>query len=217
MNSRGLPFDNPTSQSERTRILEDERRTNTRSAYTGVTDPVAGGRFAKALGEYTVGSAPTVEYPKLPDGSPWRQQQPPNEEPFGIDIQYVEPCGTDAEVERAAAIAASAATDNLLGGSCADAAFPLGQQLAGVSPPLADDADPSGFTEGLAMGPSPVSEVTSPLSSDSRATDPTSSLGSDPSSSSPGDQQLAQPSTPDAPKVAVSVRREGAGSFRRFG
>jgi hypothetical protein len=61
----------PPSREDKLRILEDDRRANTRSAYTGVTDPVAGGRFAKALGEYTVGATPTVEYPKLPEGSQW--------------------------------------------------------------------------------------------------------------------------------------------------
>jgi hypothetical protein len=158
----------------------------------------ARGRFAKALGEYTVGSAPTVEYPKLPDGSPWRQQQPPNEEPFGIDIQYVEPCGTDAEIERAAAIADSAATDNLLGGSCADAE---------VSPPSAKaDPLPPLLTGSATSAPLTSSVASVAVGREVGGADP--SLGSS-GPSFAGDQQLAAgPSPPDAtsppPDVAAA-------------
>jgi hypothetical protein len=95
------PFSQSASPEEKAAILQNEKRLNTRAAMQAVLDPSLAGRFAKeAKADFTVGRDPTVEYPKLPEGSPWRQQQPPNEEPFGIDIQYVEPCGTDAEVER---------------------------------------------------------------------------------------------------------------------
>jgi hypothetical protein len=161
------------SRDEKLRILEDERWANSRSAYTGVTDPVAGGRFARALPEHINGREPFVDVPRLPAGGPWGDgPQVGLEPPFDGDINFVEACGTFEEQERAAAIAAA----NV-------AAAPPATETAPASP-RERHADPSGFTEGSATA-TPLPVATLPPASDEVA----SPTLSDPSRT--GDQQLA--------------------------
>jgi hypothetical protein len=50
-------------------------------------------------GAEVIGSKPAVVYPRMPEGSPWAADPVPNEEPFGIDLNYVEPVGTFSEIE----------------------------------------------------------------------------------------------------------------------
>ena len=204
-------FDNPTSQSERAAILrERDRAINTRVAYGDVVDPLPQGRWKKPAQP----SDPTKLYPPMPASSPWACDPVGLEPPFPGDIGYVEVCGTDAEIAQAAAIL-SAATDNLQGGSCADAGNSSPAVAANLSPLL-----------GLAEGPSPTPEATSPVGSDSRATDPT--FGStDPSASSfAEDQDLAAPpvdaeTSREGETPRVELRRGGAAPFssgwRRIG
>jgi hypothetical protein len=98
-----IPYQQSTSQAQKVAILKAEaarmlqqqnRAVNTRSAYHSVTDPSPGGRFAKALGEFTVGSTPTVDYPHIPSG-PWSSSQPrpPDEEPLGFSVNDMIPVG----------------------------------------------------------------------------------------------------------------------------
>jgi hypothetical protein len=190
-------FDNPATAEERARIIREQRTVNTRSAMTSVLEPSAGGRFAKALGEYTVGATPTVEYPPLPDGSPWRQQQPPPEEPFGVDIGYVEVCGTDAEIARAAAI---------LEHSAAASSPPQGQSDADPLPPLLPgSANSAPLTEPPAVG----------------GADPTLGSSAGLSSSSDRPTSAPPPDAASAPREGANraeLRRGGAAlSWRRFG
>jgi hypothetical protein len=53
------------------------------------------------------GSSPSVQYPRLDASSPWSQPNP-IEPPIDIDISYVEPCGTPAEVEASLKVEATA-------------------------------------------------------------------------------------------------------------
>jgi hypothetical protein len=139
MNTRttDIPFSNPT-RDEKLRVLEELRRTNTRSAYTGVTSPVAGGRFAKVLGECTVGSQQVPNYPAA--NSPWSGPQVGLEPPFPEDIQYVEPCGTPEEIAKAAqllsASSPSVGMTSPIPDSGAAAEFSIGSAVnsAGQSP-----------------------------------------------------------------------------------
>jgi hypothetical protein len=186
-----VPFQQEASREEKVKLLREDRTAGTRVAYNNIVSPEPSGRWAKP----SRSEDPATLYPRLPSSSPWHRDPIPDEPAFGIDIEAVEPCGTDAEIERAAQL--------------------LFAELA-EPPPLGNVADLPPLLRS-AMGPSPLPEVTSPLSSDDSATDPTSSLGSDPSFTP--DQQLAQPSTTDAPKDVVSVKRAGAGSlsWRRLG
>ena len=156
---------------------------------TSLLDPSLAGRFAQqAKPDFTVGRDPRVDYPRIA-GGPWGSGPQPGLEPaLGFSVNDLEPTGELHELQR------SAATDNLQGGSCADAGNSSPAVAANLSPLL-----------GLAEGPSPTPEATSPVGSDSRATDPT--FGStDPSASSfAGDQDLAAP-----PVDAASAHSEGA-------
>jgi hypothetical protein len=144
MNSRTTdrPFDNPTSQSERAAILkvEADRAINSLRAQTEVLTPSGGGRFARALGQYTIGSEEVPNYPGA--SAPWSGPQVGLEPPFPEDINYVEVCGTPAEVERAAAIAAAAEAPPSVGmtssipdsGAAADFSIGSAVNSAGQSP-----------------------------------------------------------------------------------
>jgi hypothetical protein len=99
---------NPASQQARATLIKDEGRAiNTRRAMTELIDPSQGGRWAKP--DRVTGAEPFVDYPRLPAGSPWAQTQPPPEEPLGIDLSYVEPCGTEEEIRRSLQLAEAAA------------------------------------------------------------------------------------------------------------
>jgi hypothetical protein len=99
------PFNNPASQAERSFVLKEQakviaeqeaRSAGTRAAYTRVTDPEPQGRWARPEQPRDFSQL----YPRLPSG-PWSGPDPvPPEEPFNVDISYVEPCGTHAEIER---------------------------------------------------------------------------------------------------------------------
>ena len=178
-------FDNPASQEERAEVLKADTA-NTRVAYGDVVDPLPQGRWKKP----SPPQDPTTLYPRIASG-PWGSgPQVPDEPPLGIDVSYVEPCGEPFEQERAAEIAAAGSGySSLPSDSEADLASPL---------------------LGSAPGPSPVPEVSSPLSSDDSATDPTpsSSRGSTAGLSSSSDQrQLAHPSPLFGP-----VHAEGLGT-----
>jgi hypothetical protein len=219
----------PPTREDKLRILEESRRANTRSAYTGVASPVAGGRFAKALGEYTVGATPTVEYPPLPDGSPWRQQQPPPEEPLGFSVEDMPVMGEPFEAERAYLISAATSLSSgdgdaevtppsakadpvppLLPGSAASAPLTEPPAVGGADPSLGSTGPSFARDQQLAAGSSP-STPTSPPPLDVAAARPVA--GSPPFSNS------AQPSIAQPFGEGRTRRKElsKAGSFRRFG
>ena len=212
-------FDNPATQEQRARLLREQERTiNTRSALTEVLTPSDGGRFAKR-GDFTVGKDEVVHYPQLPSNSPWQQE---NRRPKNLSELIFSLWRFAARPKRP------------------PAPPPFSKLLPAVSPPLAvprpglsfsppaPTVDPSGFTEGSALGPSPAPEWISPLPADAGATDPTlsSSRGSDPSSHSSWEgQQLGPlPSHPaNAPerRAASADRDRGSGPLssivRRIG
>jgi hypothetical protein len=99
-------FSNPTTQSERAAILKEaDRAINTLRAQTNITDPVAGGRWSRIKGEYTVGSEQVPNYPGA--SAPWSGPQVPDEPPLGYSVEDMEVVGSTEEVERAAAILAA--------------------------------------------------------------------------------------------------------------
>jgi hypothetical protein len=59
---------------------------------------LGGGRFAQD--RIVSGAEPSTDYPRRPF-SPWTNDPP--EAPLGIDVNYVQPCGTEAEIERSLA------------------------------------------------------------------------------------------------------------------
>ena len=181
------PYQQEVSQSERAKLLREEREAGSRVAYTRITDPEPSGRWAKP--DQINGATAVVDYPRIA-GGPWGGgPQVPEEPPLGIDVSYVEPCGEPFEQERAAEIAA-----------VAEPVGPAADSLAGVSSPSAIAADPSGFTEGLATSAS--TSLSAVATAPQVEADP-SSLGPNPPPSSGG--QLAAP-----PADAASAHSEGA-------
>jgi hypothetical protein len=55
-------------------------------AFSSFHDPLPGGRFAAIEPRTIVGSAPTYQAPRQPEGSPWHHDPVPDEEPLGIDV-----------------------------------------------------------------------------------------------------------------------------------
>jgi hypothetical protein len=53
------------------------------------------------------GREPFVKYPRQGPESPWSSDLSGVEPPFGIDVGFVEPCGTPVEVEESLRLAAS--------------------------------------------------------------------------------------------------------------
>lgn len=205
-------FDNPTSQEERAKLLREQRTINTRSALQQVLDPSLAGRFAAtAKADFTVGRDEVVNYPRIA-GGPWGAgPQVPNEEPFPIDISYVEPCGTEEEISRSLSALADA-----VGPPPADSDAEV------LSPPSAP-ADLASPLLGSATASSPPAIASPPASG--AVTTPTSFGSSGPSPSSE-DRQLAQPSALAEPSREGRtgrdelVQKAGAfsrPSFRRFG
>jgi hypothetical protein len=86
------------------------------------------GRFAEAEGkQHVVGSTPGPAYPRLPSG-PWSGRDPvPDEPPLGSDINFVEPCGTAAEIEASLRALASptGVASPVVTGPTSDAPSPL--------------------------------------------------------------------------------------------
>jgi hypothetical protein len=180
------PYSQEASREEKAAILkvETDRAINTLRAYTNITDPVAGGRFAKALGEYTVGATPTVEYPRLPENSPSHHDPLPDEMPLGFSVDALEPTGELHELQE-------------------PVGPPPADSQAEVTPPSAPaDLPPLlGSAPATSLPPEPFS----PIGSDARVVaSPTSSSsrGSSDPSFTPG-QQLA------APLVDAEASRKG--------
>jgi hypothetical protein len=127
----------PLSREEKLRILEDERRANTRAAMQAVLDPTLAGRFAKEVkADFTVGRDEAVHYPRLPSG-PWGSgPQVGLEPPLGFSVNDLEPTGELHELQHSV----ETATPDLLGPRNADLssqASPGSATLAGSSLPSA--------------------------------------------------------------------------------
>lgn len=109
MTTADRPYNNPTTQRERAEIVKNERKlrrgdreasTYHAQAMAGLDEP--GGRFAQA--RHVTGSAPSVEYPKLPGNSPWSGDPVPPEEPLGYSVNDLEPTGEAHELAQSQAI-----------------------------------------------------------------------------------------------------------------
>jgi hypothetical protein len=147
------PFD-PASRAERALAVEQERLarlTNTRVAYGDVVDPPATGRWAKPARP----DDPSKLYPWLPGGSQYAGPQVGVEEPFGIDIQYVEPCGTEEEIARSIAAVPCGSTDADLSN--------IGSATLATGLPLPPSGDPSPFNPLAGSSTAPGNSASSPF------------------------------------------------------
>src|SRR6516164_7381185 len=84
-------------QSERRRILAEERRIRTYPGHAqSVVDEDKGGRFAFSGSPTTVTGASPIQYPAQPDHSPWHSNPCPTEPPLGFAI---DPVGEPHEIK----------------------------------------------------------------------------------------------------------------------
>jgi hypothetical protein len=82
------------------KVREEQEPTTMHGLAIASADDEAGGRFARVNPTMVVGSTPGPAYPRLPGSSPWHGPDPVGQEPLlGSDINFVEPCGTAAEIE----------------------------------------------------------------------------------------------------------------------
>jgi hypothetical protein len=144
-------FNNPSSQAERERLIQEEKLMNTRQALHSVIEPAAGGRFATTLRE----EINPVHYPRQPSSSPWSQEGAGVEPPLGFSVEDMEAVGTEEEIARSIAAAAS------LGGST-DADLSNGSATAAglPSPP---SGDPPPFSSLAGSSTVPGNSASSPF------------------------------------------------------
>jgi hypothetical protein len=106
-------FNNETSQSDRRKVLENDRQVRSTYFEHAQSDPdlEMGGRFSRVNPSTVTGTAPGPEYPRLPSG-PWSEGPGGGPEPpLGIDINAQEPTGEKHEVEASTADGTSAVED----------------------------------------------------------------------------------------------------------
>jgi hypothetical protein len=79
-------------QSERRRIMVEERRGKTYMGHALDAELEMGGRFARVNTTTVVGSAP-IQYPAQPATSPWHSEPIGPEPPLGYSVDDQEPVG----------------------------------------------------------------------------------------------------------------------------
>jgi hypothetical protein len=99
-----------------------------------------GGRFASQNKPIVSGAQATVQYPRQPANSPWAQPDAGIEPPLNVDLNYVEPCGTEAEIR--------ASIDQLQAQALAD---PLVPDTSAPLSPARDDTPSVAETDGGAL------------------------------------------------------------------
>jgi hypothetical protein len=108
MNDHSRPYHNDTTQGERRTIVRAEVRAakaeRVHSSYfahaVADADLAAGGRFVK-VNAVKVTGVPAV--PALPASSPFASDPVPPEPQLGVDVNAMEPVGTEAEIAQSVA------------------------------------------------------------------------------------------------------------------
>jgi hypothetical protein len=90
-----FPYQNESSQSERKRALENDRRVHSSylSHAQASIDEDRGGRYAATGQPATVVGASPIRYPQQPSNSPWARDSVPDEPALGYDVNQIEPVG----------------------------------------------------------------------------------------------------------------------------
>jgi len=102
------------SQTEKRRIMIEERRAKTYHGHAMDADLEMGGRYARVHSTTVVGSEP-VRYPAQPPTSPWHHDPCPPEPPLGYSVDDVEPVG-EVHERGPPSIAAAPAVEDVSGG-----------------------------------------------------------------------------------------------------
>jgi hypothetical protein len=80
---------------------------------------LAGGRWAKLTRPHVSGEEPIVRYPDQPQGSPWRGDSVPNEEPLGYQIDDQPTIGEPHEIASSLRATSSGRADDVEGSATA--------------------------------------------------------------------------------------------------
>ena len=100
-------------QSERSRILAEERRLRTYHGHAqSAIDEDRGGRFAFSGSPTSITGSSPISYPTQPAHSPWAKDVCPPELPLNIDINAMEPTGEPHEV-RASEVSPGGSDDGI--------------------------------------------------------------------------------------------------------
>jgi hypothetical protein len=129
MNTR--PYHQNSGQRERERLLRNDRANTFAGRAQAEADEIQG-RWAQEHKAAVIGTGP-VQYPRLPESS-WVNDPVPPEEPLGLDVNAVEPCGEKFEIEELGDPAT---------GSHQPASAPRHDERGFVGPPLAAAVAPS--------------------------------------------------------------------------
>ena len=83
-------------QTERRRIMAEDRRAKTYFGQAQHADDDLGGRYTKVHSTTVTGSSP-ISYPAQPPTSPWHHDACPPEPPLGFSMNAMEPVGEPFE------------------------------------------------------------------------------------------------------------------------
>jgi hypothetical protein len=84
------------SKAEKLQVFNQDRSIGSSYAdHTALINPSAGGRFAREATTTVVKSG--QEYPAQPPNSYWHHDPVPREEPYGVDVNAMEPIGGPPE------------------------------------------------------------------------------------------------------------------------
>jgi hypothetical protein len=99
-----FPYQNESSQSERRRTLENDRKARLTYHEHAQSDPELelGGRFKQLTPTSVTGVGPSP-IPQQPSNSPWHHDPVPMEEPLGFSVEDHDPVGEPHELARDAA------------------------------------------------------------------------------------------------------------------
>jgi hypothetical protein len=101
-------------QSERSRIMAEERRLRTYHGHAQANlDEDRGGRFAFSGSPKTVIGSSPIQYPAQPAHSPWAKDACPPEPPLGFSVDEMEPFGEPHERTASATSSSAQAGDDV--------------------------------------------------------------------------------------------------------
>jgi hypothetical protein len=149
MSAAARPYTNPATQREKQEIFRNEQQKLKRGDREPTTlhqlsrlglDEEPQGRFAQS--RHISGSAPSVEYPAA--SSPWTAGNDAGlEPPLNQDVNFVEPCGEQWEIERElGGLEAGAMAQGTHAPPCVSIDSPLENAVEVSSPPLPQRASP---------------------------------------------------------------------------
>ena len=104
------PADN-VPQSERRRVMANDRMATYHSVAQSAVDDERGGRYATEGSKQTVIGGSPIAYPQQPSTSPWHSDPCPPEPPLGFDVNAIDPVGEPHEIKASATPSSSAALD----------------------------------------------------------------------------------------------------------